>query len=71
MDVADLVSSVADSNTRICLDLDADVPVGAAGKALFRVVFNLAINAVHAVNGAGGGRVHLRAFEVDGTVLLD
>lgn len=60
-DVAALTSSLAGARTRIEIET-CDAPVRASAEvALFRILLNLASNAVRATNSAGGGCVRIHA----------
>lgn len=70
-DVVELAESFSDEHTRLRFDTNLNLRLGVQAKCLFRILFNLTVNSVHAVNDAFGGEVVLRAFELEGIVFIE
>jgi signal transduction histidine kinase len=70
-DVASFAADHSRDGTRIRVTVAADAPCHASAGSLFRILYNLAINAVAAVNVVGGGEVHLGVFEAEGVLVFE
>ncbi len=70
-DVASMTEFLAGPNTHLATDLAPGAAEIGVDPRVFRVLFNLTANAVHAVNANGGGRVTLSARVEPGVLCID
>jgi len=70
-DVLAVAAGLARPGTVTGCHVPVDMPAPAAPEALFRILMNLAVNAVAAVNRGGGGEVRLDARRCGRVVLID
>jgi len=70
-DVADIVAGAAAPGTRVHVRCEEGLGCPGDADALFRILVNLAANAVAAVGRAGGGEVHLAARAIDEVLFID
>ena len=70
-DAVILAQSIASPNTEVSLNCSIEIPCTFSDANLFRVVANLANNAVAAVNDAGGGHVQIRATISQASLVIE
>lgn len=71
LDAANFAADHAIEGTCVRLDIGTDAPCGELSNALFRILYNLATNAVAAVNNNGGGEVRISAISMEEILIFD